>query len=134
MTKVVFTNGVFDIIHRGHIELLKYAKSLGDYLYVGIDSDKRVKFNKGEYRPIISQEDRVEIISSIKYVDGVYIFNNLDELAELHAKISPDILVKGSDWYEKQIRISDGVLPKTKIVIFNRLGNYSTTNIIKKIK
>lgn len=134
MSKIVLVNGVFDVLHRGHIELLKYAKSIGDVLYVAIDSDERVKSIKGNNRPINSVEDRVYILNAIRYVDKVLTFNTLDELRYLHRSISPDTLVKGSDWDEEYIRKNDGVLDKTKIVMFRRINDYSTTSLIDKME
>jgi D-beta-D-heptose 7-phosphate kinase/D-beta-D-heptose 1-phosphate adenosyltransferase len=134
MSRIVLVNGVFDVLHRGHIELLKYAKSIGDVLYVAIDSDERVKSIKGNNRPINSVEDRVYILNAIRYVDKVLTFNTLDELRYLHRSISPDTLVKGSDWDEEYIRKNDGVLDKTKIVMFRRINDYSTTSLIDKME
>ena len=74
--KIIFTNGCFDILHPAHIEMLKYAKSLGDTLVVGIDSDERVKEKKGKLRPINSSEDRKQMLLAIRYVDEVYVFEN----------------------------------------------------------
>lgn len=134
MSKIVLVNGVFDVLHRGHIELLKYAKSIGDVLYVAIDNDERVRSIKGNNRPINNVEDRAYILDAIKYVDKVFVFDTLDELRSLHRSISPDILVKGSDWDEEYIRKNDGVLDKTKIIIFRRIGDYSTTSLIDKME
>lgn len=134
MSKIVLVNGVFDVLHRGHIELLKYAKSIGDVLYVATDSDERVRLIKGNNRPINNVEDRVYILNAIKYVDKVFVFDTLDELRSLHRSISPDILVKGSDWDEEYIRKNDGVLDKTKIIIFRRIDDYSTTSLIDKME
>ena len=73
--KIVWTNGCFDILHRGHIELFKYAKSLGDTLLVGVDSDFKVKQDKGEDRPFNNEEDRIELLNSIRYIDKIFLFN-----------------------------------------------------------
>jgi D-beta-D-heptose 7-phosphate kinase/D-beta-D-heptose 1-phosphate adenosyltransferase len=81
-TKIIWTNGCFDVLHRGHIELLKYAKSLGDWLVVGIDTDERVKNSKGESRPFNNIEDRVAMLESIKYVDEVVVFDTDCELED----------------------------------------------------
>lgn len=132
MKKIVFVNGVFDILHRGHMELFKYARSLGDVLYVAVDGDDRVKYIKGPCRPLNAVDDRVFLLESIRYIDKVFVFNSIEELRELHRLISPDILVKGSDWNEEAIRKSDGVMHKTKIIMFKRIEPYSTSSIIEK--
>ena len=95
--KLVFTNGCFDIIHRGHIELLKYAKSCGDKLIVGLNSDESVKNLKGPTRPIQSQEDRKSILEAIRWVDEVVIFEEETPI-NLIKSISPNIIVKGGDY------------------------------------
>lgn len=100
--KIVFTNGVFDILHRGHIEYLKKAKNLGDILIVGINSDDSVKKIKGNKRPIVQQEDRAYLLSNISFVDYVCIFNEETPL-NLISEIIPDVLVKGADWDKNNI-------------------------------
>ena len=95
--KVVFTNGCFDILHRGHVEYLAKAKELGDVLIVGLNSDSSVKQIKGDGRPIVSQEDRAFILSNLAFVDYVVIFDEPTPY-ELISKIIPDVLVKGNDW------------------------------------
>ncbi len=94
---VVFTNGVFDIIHAGHIDYLKKAKALGDVLIVGINSDESVKLIKGEKRPIITESERAFIVSNLKPVDYVVIFEE-DTPEKVIERIIPDVLVKGADW------------------------------------
>jgi len=94
---VVFTNGVFDIIHAGHIDYLKKAKALGDVLMLGLNSDESVKIIKGDKRPIISELERAFIVSNLKPVDYVVIFDE-DTPAKVIERIVPDILVKGADW------------------------------------
>ena len=126
----VWTNGCFDILHRGHIEMLEYAKSLGDVLIVGIDSDERVKKDKGEGRPINSLDDRAIILQSIKYIDRVIEFDSTDELKWLIKDIKPDIMVIGSDWKDKKIIGQEYV---DKVDFFDRIEGYSTTDIIEKI-
>ncbi len=100
--KIVFTNGVFDILHRGHIEYLIKAKNLGDILIVGINSDDSVKKIKGNKRPIVQQEDRAYLLSNISCVDYVCIFNEETPL-NLISEIIPDVLVKGADWDKNNI-------------------------------
>ena len=95
--KIVFTNGCFDIIHAGHVDYLKKARALGDILVVGLNSDDSIRRIKGEKRPIIPQEMRAEVLSSLKPVDYVVIFEE-DTPANLIKTIKPDILVKGGDW------------------------------------
>ena len=102
-TKTIFTNGCFDILHRGHIELFKYAKSLGDRLVVGVDSDDKVKKDKGSTRPRNRLEDRVFMLESIRYIDEVYSFNDAKGLENLVVMISPDVMVIGSDWLGKKV-------------------------------
>lgn len=127
---IVFTNGCFDIIHKGHIRLLKKAKSLGDVLIVGVNSDSSVKKLKGDTRPINPQGDRAEVLDSIKYVDYVVIFNELTPY-KLITELKPDVLVKGKDYKKTEI-VGWGIVPK--IVQVNLVKNRSTTKIINKIK
>jgi len=119
--KIIWTNGCFDILHRGHIELFEYAKSLGDELVVGIDSDRRVKEDKGEDRPINSLDDRAIVLQSIKYIDRVIEFDSTDELKNLIKDIKPDIMVIGSDWKGKRVV---GEEYAGKVEFFDRIGGY----------
>lgn len=125
--KKVWVNGCFDILHRGHYELFNYAKSLGDKLIVGIDTDEKVAKDKGPDRPYNNIEDRLYALNSLKAVDLTYTFNSREELIQLVRQTSPDILVVGSDWKGKEI--VGGQYAK-EIVYFDRIGNYSTTNIL----
>ena len=127
---IIWTNGCFDVLHRGHIELFKYAKSLGGKLYVGIDSDEKVKLDKGEGRPINKLADRIIMLKSIKYIDEVFSFDNSHQLETLISVITPDIMVIGSDWKNKKVIGQDFT---NKLVFFDRIGNYSTTNILERI-
>ena len=129
--KTVWTNGCFDILHRGHIELFKYAKSLGDLLIVGIDSDRKVKIDKGETRPINKAEDRKFMLESIKYIDKVFIFNSKQHLEGLIKLVKPNIMVIGSDWKGKEVV---GQEYAKELNFFDRIEEYSTTNIIKENK
>ncbi len=95
--RIVFTNGCFDIIHVGHVRYLKEARELGDVLVVGLNSDISVRTIKGDNRPIVPQEERAEVLSSLKYVDYVVIFGEPDPYNTI-AAIKPDVLVKGGDW------------------------------------
>jgi len=128
---IIWTNGCYDVLHRGHIELFKYAKSLGHVLIVGIDSDQKVKKDKGEDRPINNSEDRKFLLESIRYIDKVLIFNSKEELKNLIKDIKPDIMVIGSDWKGKPVV---GQEHAKKLVFFDRIGDYSTTKIINKGK
>jgi rfaE bifunctional protein nucleotidyltransferase chain/domain len=128
--KISFVNGCFDVLHPGHIELLKYARSFGDYLIVAIDSDRRVAEMKGPKRPIFSQGDRSNILSSIMYVDVVHVFDTKEELEYLLESIKPDIMVVGSDWKGKEVV---GSQYAKKVQFFDRIGDYSTTKTIKHL-
>lgn len=126
--KHVFVNGTFDILHPGHIALLNYAKSLGNYLTVGIDSDARIKELKGSDRPVNSQEERKILLENLKAVDEVKIFNSDQELIDLVSRC--DIMVKGSDYINRKI-IGVDVCPQ--LVFFDRIHGYSTTEKIQSI-
>jgi len=130
--KIVFTNGC-DIIHRGHVELLKFARSLGDVLVVGLNDDESVRRLKGKNRPINTLEDRAFVLLSIRWVDFVVPFSE-DTPERIIREISPDVLVKGGDYRIENIAGADFVLSKGgRVEIFNYLEGYSTTSIIKKI-
>ena len=128
--KKVFVNGCFDCIHRGHIHLLNYSKSLGDVLYVAIDSDERVKQLKGPTRPIHNQEDRKFLLENIKAVSGVLIFSTDEELENLVKIIEPDIMIVGSDYQNKRVIGSEYA---KELKFFGRIDGYSTTKIIQSI-
>ena len=130
MIKKVWTNGCFDVIHRGHLELFAYAKSLGDQLLVGVDSDKKVKNDKGINRPFNSLEDRIFMLKSIKYIDEVYSFDNTHQLETLIGVVEPDIMVIGSDWRGKQVI---GQQHTKHLKFFDRVGDYSTSKILGEI-
>lgn len=131
---IVLTNGVFDILHKGHVELLKFARSQGQRLVVAIDSDKRVRSLKGEDRPINSQDDRKRLLEAIEYVDEVIVFDKETELRELYVKVNPSCLVKGGEWTADEVRKRDGVNECVDIKIYPIFGSYSTTNTLRKIK
>jgi len=131
--KIVFTNGVFDIIHRGHIEYLNDAKSLGDVLIVGLNSDESVRRIKGEKRPVVSEYNRAIVLDNLKAVDHVVIFTD-DTPEEIIKLIRPDILVKGGDWNEDEIIGADFVRNTGGQVMTIRFReNNSTTSIINRI-
>lgn len=127
--KKVWVNGCFDVLHRGHIELLQYAKSQGDELIVGIDFDERVKAAKGESRPFNTFEDRKFLLESLECVDRVVGFGTDFELRSCIEREEPFCMIVGSDWEGKEIIGREHV----KVVFyFSRIGNYSTTNILEK--
>ena len=126
--KTVFVNGTFDVLHPGHMALLNYAKSLGYWLVVGIDSDQRVKQLKGHNRPINNEVFRKTMLENVRPVDQVIIFNSDAELVNLIAQY--DIMVKGSDYQGKPI-VGQDVCPE--LVFFKRVNDFSTTQIIKDI-
>ena len=126
--KNIVVNGTFDILHRGHIELLEYARSLGDHLLVCIDADARVSELKGTHRPINCQNDRKFMLESLQCVDAVAIFSSDHELEEILTNYQPDIMVKGSDYRGRPIVGSH--LCK-EILFYERVPNYSTTQAIE---
>lgn len=131
--KMVFTNGCFDIVHKGHVTYLNQAKTLGDYLIVGINSDDSVRKLKGKDRPVNNESDRAFVIDNLKAVDDVLIFNE-DTPYEIIKEIIPDLLVKGGDWKEEEIVGSDIVKNHGGHVIsLQFVNNYSTSNLLKKI-
>jgi rfaE bifunctional protein nucleotidyltransferase chain/domain len=131
--KVVFTNGCFDILHKGHVTYLNEAKSLGDHLIVGVNSDDSVKRLKGEDRPVTAELDRAFVLDNLKAVDDVIIFNE-DTPYNLINEIIPDFLVKGGDWKEEDIIGSDIVKAGGgKVVSLKFVKGYSTTGILEKI-
>jgi D-glycero-beta-D-manno-heptose 1-phosphate adenylyltransferase len=132
--KIVFTNGCFDLLHIGHVRYLEQAATLGDVLIVGINSDASVQKLKGPTRPIQNENDRAEILASLKAVDHTVLFTE-DTPYNLIAKILPNVLVKGGDWTPDQIVGSDIVLAhhgEVKSLLF--IDGKSTTKIIEKSK
>ena len=128
--KIIWTNGCFDIMHPGHIELFKAAKALGDRLIVGIDTDEKVATDKCEDRPINNLCYRVAMLEAIKYIDEVHVFGSRKELEQLIEFYNPDVLIVGGDW-----RYGDvvGREHAKEVRFFNRVGGYSTTKLINKI-
>jgi rfaE bifunctional protein nucleotidyltransferase chain/domain len=130
--KIVFTNGVFDIIHRGHVEYLNEAKNHGDILIVGLNSDSSVKKIKGESRPLNNENDRAFVLVNLKAVDYVIIFEE-DTPYNLIKTVVPNVLLKGGDWKPGDIVGSDIVLDSGgKVLSLKYINGYSTTEIIKK--
>lgn len=132
--KIVFTNGCFDILHRGHVSYLAEAKKLGDILVIGVNSDSSVKRLKGPDRPINNEKDRAFVLGQLKSVDFVEIFHE-DTPLNLIKKIMPSILVKGGDWKIEQIVGAKEVIENGgEVFSLNFVDGYSTTSIIKKIQ
>jgi len=130
---IVFTNGCFDILHPGHIHTLTQAKTLGDVLIVGINSDASVKRLKGDRRPILNQDERVVMLSALAVVDYVTVFDG-DTPLELINLLRPDILVKGGDWSPKAVVGRDVVETHGgKVVLIPYQEGFSTTDIIERI-
>lgn len=125
----IFVNGTFDILHKGHLEMLRYAKGLGSHLLVCIDSDSRVRELKGETRPINNQFDRQFMLESIKWVDRCWIFSDEEELETIIELYQPDIMVKGSDYKGKRI-VGEQYC---KEVRFYEHTGHSTTRLIQRI-
>ena len=127
--KIVWVNGTFDVVHIGHIKLLEYAKSLGDYLVVGIDRDERVKEKKGPTRPINPCEVRMVFLKSIRCIDKVVSFADDDGLRQWIKIFKPSIMVVGAEYRDKEVIGSEFA---GELVFFDKFGDYSTTNILKK--
>ena len=136
--KIVFANGVFDIVHPGHVQLLKFAKSLGGKLVVGINSDRATKLLKGNDRPINNQDTRKGTLESLSFVDEVIIFDDT-KTEGIVAEIRPDIIVKGGEWTADEVRERDHIPAEIEVKVFpivtDKLGGkLSTTSIIEKIR
>jgi D-beta-D-heptose 7-phosphate kinase/D-beta-D-heptose 1-phosphate adenosyltransferase len=132
--KIVFTNGCFDVIHRGHVEYLAFCKSKGDILVVGLNSDSSVKQIKGQGRPINNEQDRAIVLSALEPIDYIVIFEEPTPI-ELIKKVKPDVLVKGQDWEDKGIVGREFVESYGGIVVLAPLAkDKSTSNTIEKIK
>ena len=124
-------NGTFDILHRGHIELLNFARQQGDSLLVAIDTDRRVKELKGEDRPINNQDDRKLFLYNLKAVDTVMLFDSKEELINIMKEYQPDVYVKGSDWQHDRQSTAEQYC--NKVIYYDRIEPYSTTKIIQNI-
>ena len=125
---IVFVNGCFDVLHRGHLELFDYAQSLGYHLIVAIDTDEKVRRDKGARRPVNNLKDRKYFLSCLESVDEVLDFSSAQELEDLIKSLTPDIMVVGSDWRGKPIV---GSQYAQEVKFFERIDGYSTTKIIQ---
>ena len=131
---VVFTNGVFDLLHPGHVRYLQDARRLGDALIVGVNSDRSVRANKGPERPITPAEERAEVLLALACVDAVAIFDEETPDAIIK-RVQPDVLVKGADWGPDNIVGRDTVEARGGRVVRMELApGYSTTDLIRKVK
>jgi rfaE bifunctional protein nucleotidyltransferase chain/domain len=136
--KVVFTNGIFDLLHAGHINLLRFAKSLGGRLVVGINSDRATRLLKGPDRPINNEVDRKAILETLGCVDEVVIFDDVTPFA-LVETLHPDILVKGAEWTSDEVRRRDNVPHDIEIKVYPLVmegsgSKYSTTSVVQKAR
>ena len=132
--QVVFTNGVFDLLHPGHVRYLTHARARGDALIVGVNSDRSVRANKGPGRPITPDEERAEVLAALACVDAVVIFDG-DTPHELIAALQPDVLVKGADWAADEIVGRDIVEARGgKVVRVPIEIGYATSGILERIR
>ena len=128
--KIVWCNGTFDILHPGHMQLFKVARSLGDKVIVATDTDEKIKKDKGEHRPVNDLCYRVAMLEAIKYIDVVLTFGDRQELEGLIQLYTPDILLLGDDWQGGDVV---GIEHAKGVRFLPRVGGYATSNIIKKI-
>lgn len=132
--KIVFTNGCFDLIHRGHIDYLAKSADLGEVLIIGLNSDNSVKRIKGQNRPIIDEYSRALLLASLEFVSAVVLFDE-DTPYDLVSTIKPDVLVKGSDYKAEDIVGNDVVKSKGgQVVTLSYLPGFSTSSIVQKIR
>jgi rfaE bifunctional protein nucleotidyltransferase chain/domain len=132
--RVAFTNGCFDLLHRGHVHVLREARACGDVLIVGINSDESVKQIKGPARPVLPESDRCELVGAMEMVDFVVLFNEPDPYILISA-IRPDVLVKGGDWNTDKIIGGDLVEEAGgEVVVVPYIKGFSTTEIVERIK
>ena len=132
--RIVFTNGVFDLLHPGHVRYLQAARAHGDVLVVGLNSDASVRRNKGPSRPINPEHERAEVLAALACVDAVSVFDD-DTPADIIARVQPDILVKGADWPADQIVGRDTVEARGGRVILEPVETgYSTTRLIERAR
>lgn len=128
--KKIFVNGSFDILHVGHLKLLNYARSLGDYLLVAIDTDGRIKELKGNNRPINNLHERKMMLQNLRCIDEVLVFDSNQDLIYIMETYKPDIIVKGSDYRETD-QLSKQYCKE--VIFYERFGGYSTTRKIQDI-
>ena len=134
LKKIVFTNGVFDLLHPGHVRYLRQARALGDALIVGVNSDRSVRANKGPERPITPEAERAELLASLECVDAVVVFDE-DTPHALIEVLQPDVLVKGADWGENAVVGRDIVEARGgRVVRVPIEPGYSTTQILASIR
>lgn len=132
--RIVFTNGVFDLLHPGHIRYLRDARALGDVLIVGLNADASVRRNKGPERPVNPQGERAELLAALDCVDVAVVFDE-DTPAEIIELVQPDVLVKGADWAADRIVGRDTVERRGgRVVRVPVEQGYSTTAIIERVK
>jgi len=131
---LVIANGVFDVLHKGHLDLLKFAKSCGNKLVIAIDSDDRVKKIKGPDRPVNNQSFRREILLSLRDVNEVIIFNSEDELREIIKNLMPEVVVKGGEWTADEVRKRDQIPEQVKVMTLPLTSGYSTTEQLRRIR
>lgn len=131
--KIAFTNGCFDILHVGHVRYLKEARKTADILVLALNSDSSVQAIKGEKRPLVSEEERAEVLAALECIDFVTIFTELTPL-EIICYLQPDILIKGGDWAEDKIVGRDAIKQwGGHVTIIPEVAGKSTTNIVDKI-
>ncbi len=132
--RIVFTNGVFDLLHPGHVRYLQEARALGDLLIVGLNADESVRRNKGSSRPITPEHERAEVVAALACVDAVVVFRE-DTPDRIIRTIQPDVLVKGADWPADQIVGRDTVEARGgRVVLIPVEPGYSTTSIVERIR
>jgi rfaE bifunctional protein nucleotidyltransferase chain/domain len=134
---IVFTNGIFDIVHTGHIQLLQFAKSFGGKLIVAINSDRSTRLIKGEGRPINNEQDRKRVLESLDCVDEVLIFDETSP-SSIMEKVQPNIIVKGAEWSSEDVRRRDAIPEQIEVKVFPLVleapgKKYSTTSIVERI-
>jgi D-beta-D-heptose 7-phosphate kinase/D-beta-D-heptose 1-phosphate adenosyltransferase len=132
--RIVFTNGVFDLLHPGHVRYLQAARNEGDALIIGVNSDRSVRSNKGPLRPIIPEDERAELLAALASVDAVVVFDE-DTPADIIERVQPDVLVKGADWAADRIVGRETVEARGgKVVRIPLAEGWSTTAILERIR